>query len=65
MAEMIIAVDAGAGEVSHVNHGADASDCNICFRLVSVRYVHTVLRTSGEVIGELFVYHGGILLGEE
>jgi hypothetical protein len=60
-----IAVDVEAGEASHVNHGAIASDCDICFRFVSVGYVHTVLRTSGEVVGALFVNHGGISLGEE
>ncbi len=59
-----IAVDTEAGEVGHVNHGADVSDCDICFRFVSVGYAHTVLRTRGEVIGALFVNHGGILLGE-
>ena len=60
-----IAVNAEAGEVGQVNHGADASDCNICFRFVSVGYVHVVLRTSSEVVGALFVNHGCILLGEE
>jgi hypothetical protein len=55
-----IAVDAEAGEVSHVDHGADASDCGISFRFVSIDYVHTVLRTSGEVVGGLFVNHGHI-----
>jgi hypothetical protein len=60
-----IAVDAEAGDVGHVDHGAYASDCDICFRFVSIGYHHTVLRISGEVIGALFVNHGGILLGEE
>jgi hypothetical protein len=60
-----IAVDAEAGEVGHVDHGADASDCNICFRFVSVGYVHNVPRKSGEVIGALFVNHGGISLDVE
>ncbi len=60
-----IAVNAEAGEVGRVNHGADASDCDICFRFVSVSYVHVVLRTSSEVDGVLFDDHGGILLGEE
>jgi hypothetical protein len=58
-------VNAGAGEVGHVNHGADASDCNICFRFVSIGYVHVALRTSGEVVGVLFVDHGCILLEKE
>ena len=59
-----IAVNAEAGEVGHVNHGADVSDCNICFRFVGVGYVHVVLRMSGEVV-VLFVDHGGISLGGE
>ncbi len=60
-----IAVNVEAEKVGHVNHGVDASDCNICFRFVSIGYVHDVLRMSGEVVGTLFVDHGGILLGEE
>jgi hypothetical protein len=58
-------VNAEAGEEGHVSHCADVSDCNICFKFVSIGYVHVVLRMSGEVVGVLFVNHGGILLGEE
>ncbi len=60
-----ITINAKAGEIGHVNHGADASDCNICFQLVSVSYVPVVLRTSSEVVRALFVDHSCILLGEE
>jgi hypothetical protein len=38
-----IAINAEAGEAGHINHGANASDCDICFRFVSVSYVHVVL----------------------
>ncbi len=60
-----IAVNAKAREVGHINHGADASDCDISFGFVGVNYVHVVLRMGSEVVGALFVDHGGILLGEE
>ncbi len=66
MAEMMVSqLMQRLEKVGHVDHGADASDCNICTRFVSVGYVHTVLRTRSEVFGVLFVNHGGFLLGEE
>jgi hypothetical protein len=60
-----VAGNTKAGEVGHVNHGANAGDCDVCFRFVSFGYVHVVFRTSGEVVGMLSVNHGCILLGEE
>jgi hypothetical protein len=31
MAEMMVSQNTKAGEIGHVNHGANAGDCNICF----------------------------------
>jgi hypothetical protein len=53
-----VAVNTKAGEVSHVDHGADAGDCNVSFGFVSVGYIHVVFGTSGEVVGALSVDHG-------
>jgi hypothetical protein len=41
-----VTVDTVAGEVSHVNHGANMGDRNVCLGLVSVGYVHAILRMS-------------------
>ncbi len=41
-----VTVDTEAGEVSHVDHGANTGDCDICLELVSVGYVHAILRMS-------------------
>jgi hypothetical protein len=41
-----VTVDTEAGEVSHVDHGANMGDRDVCLGLVSVSYVHVILRTS-------------------
>jgi hypothetical protein len=60
-----IAVNTKAGEVGHVDHGANAGDCDVCFGLVSIGCIHVVFGTSGEVVRALSVNHGCVLLGEE
>ncbi len=60
-----VAVNTKAGEVGHVNHGANAGDCDVCFGFVSISYIHVVFGTSGEVVGVLSLDHGCVLLGEE
>jgi hypothetical protein len=52
-----------AGEVSHVDHGANRGDHDVCLGLVSVGYVHVVLRMSSEIVGALSIDHGWIALG--
>ncbi len=60
-----VTVNTKAGEVGHVNHGANAGDCNVCFGFVSIGYIHVVFGISSEVIGALSVNHGCVLLGEK
>jgi hypothetical protein len=54
-----IAVDAEAGEVGYVDHGADASDWDMCFRFVSIGYVRWIIFLDGPT------YLGKILVGSK
>jgi hypothetical protein len=41
-----VTVNTEAGEISHVDHGANMGDRDICLGFVSVGYIHVIFRTS-------------------
>ncbi len=57
-----VKIDAKAGEISHVLHRADASDGSDCLCLVGIGYIHGTLGTSMQVLADLPVDQGWVLL---
>ncbi len=57
-----VEIDAKAGEISHVLHRADASNGSDCLCLVGIGDVHGTLGTSMQVLADLPVDQGWVLL---
>ncbi len=57
-----VKIDAKAGEISHALHRANASDGSDCLCLVGIKDIHGTLGTSMQILANLPVDQGWVLL---
>ena len=56
-----VTIDTKDSEISHILHPANASNGGDCLRFVGIKDIHSVIRTSVQILANLPVDQGGVL----